>query len=227
MTKIINSILMSILVPISSATAQDAKYTFRIMNVTPNCVMISGKTMVQYDTFDETETIQWLKNDASMVVKPLMDYPLDNQRIWYKGISAKVSSEDEKGPKPDMFWWIKKNMSSSKGSPNGEEVSSWQCYRPLKPWNSIFDAEFDMYGNELIIKLPEVLKEGEGYEFVSFETGQSFGCIKEDQKPLIMITKEMLDSVGFNGKSIRLKVLYHNYYNPPKVVSESMIIRVY
>lgn len=223
MRSIINSILLSLLVSIS-ATAQDAEYTFRIMNVTPNGVMISGKTMVQYDTYNETETIQWLKNDASMVVKPLMDYPLDNQRIWYKGISAKVSSKDKKGQKPDMFWWIKKNMTSSKGSSKGKRTFSWECYRPLCSGNSTFDAEFLMYGNELIIELPEVLKEGEGYEFVSIETGKSFGCMKDDEKPLILITRDMLDSVGFNGKSIRLKVLYHNYYNQPKVVSESMTI---
>ena len=203
MKRIISLLVLNLVVSLFASAQNTNHTTFRIMNVTPNGVKISGKIKKQYDTFNEIDKIQWLTSPASMVVSPLTDMP--NKYVWYKGVSRKMSAGDVDNGTDLLFWWIKFNKSSAKGSIN-------------------FNQEFLMYGNELIIELPEVLKEGEGYEFVSLETGKSFGCKKEDQKPLIMITKDMLDSVGFNGKSIRLKVLYHNYYNQPKVVSESMII---
>ena len=210
MKRLINFIALVLFVS-ANCVAQDANHTFRIMNLTPDGVKISDKIVEQYDCFNETEKITWLKKPSSMIVKPQVDIryvDLENkQRIWYKGVTAKVNSSDKNHEKSDLFWWIKYNKSSSKGN---EEFS--------------FDGEFLMFENELIIEIPEILDKGQGYMFVSLENGKSFYSINEDSKPLIMITRDKLDSIGFNGKAIKLKVLYLNYYNEPKVVSESMTI---
>ena len=207
------SIFAIITVFCSIVSAQSTLNIFRIMNVTPGCVKISGKVVVRYDYFNETEKIEWLNDNANMVVKPLNDYmdKASNQCLWYKGITVKVSASDKYNPeKPNLFWWIKYNRTSTKGN-IGE----------------LFVGEYDMYGDELIVELPQVLKDGQGYGFVSLENEKSFFCEKDDKKPLIRITREMLNSIGFNGDSIALKVYYYNYKNDPELISDSMIIKYY
>lgn len=208
MKKIINvSVLLLMCLNIA---AQNPRHEFRIMHVSPNGVKIADKVMEEYDLFNETQEIKWLKPDASMVVKAQTDIPFTpqggkTQMWWYKGTSLKVRAKDSFGKKNNLFWWIKLNKANAKG-------------------NADFSQKFDMYENELIIELPEVLKKNQGYRFESISNGKSFFSINEDEKPLIKITREFLDSIGFDGDSIVLKVYYYNGHNIPKLISDSMKI---
>lgn len=183
---------------------------FVVVNVTPKGVCISGKVIERKDTIDWNEKITWLKKEnCSMVVMPLNDIKYKDkhgrQQEWLAFTKRTVSAIDGMDEKDNFFWWLVYNTAMTKGGVG-------------------FNNKFYMYEDELVIELPNVLKEGEGYQFVSLFNGKSFYCDYDDEKPLIYITRKMLDSIGFDGKSIRLKVLYINNYNPPKEITDSMII---
>lgn len=189
--------------------AQNPRHEFRIMHVTPNGVKIADKVMKKYDLFNETQEIKWLKSDASMVVKAQTDIPFTpqggkTQMWWYKGTALKVRAKDHFGQKDNLFWWIKLNKANAKG-------------------NADFSQKFDMYENELIIEVPEVLKKGQGYRFESISNGKSFYSRYNNEKPLIMITRNSLDSIDFDGDSIVLRV-YYSDNNIEQLLTDSMII---
>jgi hypothetical protein len=157
----------------------------------------------------------WLRSDANMVVKPLNDI-LPHGKIettWYKGITAKVSATDTLNKEQNLYWWIVLNRTATKGL----HVLDWRRF--------IGDREYHMYEDELIIELQEVLKDGQGHEFVALKNGKSFYCEKDNKRPFIRITRKMLDSIGFNGDSITLKVYYYNYKSDPKLISDSLTIK--
>lgn len=208
----ISIILLLCFVVYANILAQSKENIFEVLNVSPNRVKISNKVAKEEDTFNETENIEWCDKNAIMVVAPIKDVLFKGEIIWYQGVSVKVKALDcgfaENSKRSNLFWWIKYNKSS--------------CKSGADPY--LFRKEYYMFRNELVIELPNVLKEGEGYQFVSLSNGKSFYCDYDDEKPLIYITRKMLDSIGFDGKSIRLKVLYINNYNPPKEITDSMII---
>ena len=56
-------------------------------------------------------------------------------------------------------------------------------------------------------------------------TGRCFYSKNHDKSPLILITRDMLDSVGFDGRSVKLKVYFVNNYDE-NLVTELMVITV-
>ena len=209
MKRIANLFLLCLLIS-ANVAAQDARIEFKIMDVTPNGLKISGKVAERYQIYYSDDELVWLKENASMVVKPQADLHFKdeygNPCIWYKGVTKKISAKDRNNPRePSLFWWLVFNGAISKGG------------------NVDFAEEFTMFEDELIIEIPEVLKENQWYKFESLETGKSFVSEKDEKKPLIRITRQMLDSIGLNGDSVTLKVIYLNHYVKSDV-TDSMII---
>lgn len=192
--------------------AQGLKGKFKVMEVTPNGVMVAGKVVEQYDTLELNGTVVWLKSKAHMNLKSLAN-SFDEMPI-YKGNVYRIycGPEENSLKRLDLFWWIKHYNASYKG--------------PSKSDRNVFDGEHFMYEDSLVIELPEKLSDGEGYEFVSQVNGMSFYSANHEEYPLILITKKMLDSIGCDGEMIKLKVLFINNNNKPRKISDSMIIRI-
>jgi len=204
-------IFLTMLCPPMSAQTGDVP--FMIIQVQPNTVKINGSFAERFQHISSRDTITWESTNDFMIIMPLEDYPYTDiygeQCTWYANVTSQVSAQDETGYKPEFLWWIKYNKSSAKGS----EYS--------------FDNTFYMFDNKLIIQRPYVLKINKGYEFVSLSNGKSFNSANEDSKPLIMITRNKLDSIGFDGESIILRVIHHEINNKidcTTVVAESMRI---
>jgi len=197
--------------------AQNKDVSFMIIRVLPNTVKINGTFAVQSQKITMHDTITWASENDSMIIMPLENYTYidieGKQKTWYANVTSKVSAQDKTGGKQGFFWWIKYNKSSAKGI----EYS--------------FDNEFYMFENKLIIQRPNILEKNEGYEFVSLSNGKSFCSFNEDSEPLIMITMEKLNSIGFDGESIKLRVIHHEIKSDKKgtidyttVVANSMRI---
>lgn len=210
MKKNVSTILINLVICIIASTqsiiasTQNRNDTLKIMDITPNAVEISGVVKKQYDYFNPSEQIEWKTTNAIMKVKAQVDLKYKdskgNDEIWYKSTIRTILAADNKtSNKFSIRWWIRHNPTMSKGN------------------SSIFENTFEMYEDELVIIIPKILEKGEGYRFESVINGKSFYCEKHDEKPLIRITKEMLDSIGFNKKSIELYVWYVNYYDEDKV----------
>lgn len=218
MKRIISAVLTILIVSINASAqkklVQDKELTLKIMDLTPGGVTISGKEKKKYECFKSNEPIEWLKQDAYIVIKipeDITDIDLEGNYITllYAGETPRLCAKDIKDD--NNWFWIFVKGTISKGT-------------IVKNITQYFSRVFDMYEDELIIVLPEVLAEGAWYIFESLENGKSFYCLKEDQKPLIKITREMLDSIDFNGKQIKLRVWYKNGYNPRKAITDCMII---
>lgn len=198
-----------------NVSAQGLKGKFKVMEVTPNGVMVAGKVVERYDTLDGNGAVVWRKSNAHMILKPLADISFKGkEERWscefYKGVLYKVrdiykNSQNHKNKK--LLWWMKRNKSSGKGV------------------NEFSDGELFMYEDELVIELPGRLMSGQGYKFESVSTGRCFYSKNHDKSPLILITRDMLDSVGFDGRSVKLKVYFVNNYDE-NLVTELMVITV-
>ncbi len=198
-----------------NVSAQGLKDKVKVMEVTPNGVMVAGKVVERYDTLDGNGAVVWRKSNAHMILKPLADTSFkEGGEKWpcefYKGVLYKVcniykNSPDYKNRK--LLWWMKRNKSSGKGG----DVN--------------FAGEHFMYEDELVIELPGRLMSGQGYKFESVSTGGCFYSKNHDKSPLILITRDMLDSVGFDGEPVKLKVYFINNY-VEELVPELMVITV-
>lgn len=198
-----------------NVSAQGLKGKFKVMEVTPNGVMVAGKVVERYDTLDGNGAVVWRKSNAHMILKPLADISFKGKEerlscVFYKGVLYKVcniykNSQECKNQK--LLWWMKRNESSSKGG------------------GMIFVGEHFMYEDELVIELPGRLMSGQGYKFESVSTGRCFYSKNHDKSPLILITRDMLDSVGFDGGPVKLKVYFINNYDE-KLVTELMVVTV-
>jgi hypothetical protein len=198
-----------------NVNAQGLKGKFKVMEVTPNGVMVAGKVVERYDTLEGNGAVVWRKSNAHMILKPLADTSFKEKgEKWpcefYKGVLYKVrdiykNSQIHKNEK--LLWWMKRNKSSGKGG------------------DVIFDGEHFMYEDELVIELPGRLMNGQGYKFESVSTGRCFYSKNHDKYPLILITRDMLDSVGFDGEPVKLKVYFINNYDE-KLVTELMVVTV-
>lgn len=197
-----------------NVSAQGLKDKVKVMEVTPNGVMVAGKVVERYDTLEGNGAVVWRKSNAHMILKPLADTSFKEKgEKWpcefYKGVLYKVrdiykNSQIHKNKK--LLWWMKRNKSSDKGVVD-------------------FSGEHFMYGDELVIELPGRLMSGQGYKFESVSTGGCFYSKNHDKSPLILITRDMLDSVGFDGEPVKLKVYFINNYDE-KLETELMVITV-
>ena len=194
--------------------AQETKYDCKVMNVTPNGVKIAGRVVQQYDSIYSGQTVEWLKENAKIEIKPLQNLKYnyiiagkEYDDILYKGVIYTARPLPHRD-KYSLLWWIKFNKAS---------------YKSTKIPDSLFGKEFDMYEDELIIEVPEVLKKGQGYRFESISNGKSFYSRYNNEKPLIMITRNSLDSIDFDGDSIVLRV-YYSDNNIEQLLTDSMII---
>jgi hypothetical protein len=198
-----------------NVNAQGLKSKYKVMEVTPNGVMVAGKVVERYDTLEGNGAVVWRKSNAHMILKPLADTSFKEKgEKWpcefYKGVLYKVrdiykNSQIHKNEK--LLWWMKRNKSSGKGG------------------DVIFDGEHFMYEDELVIELTGRLMSGQGYKFESVSTGGCFNSKNDDKSPLILITRGMLDSVGFDGEPVKLKVYFINNHDK-KLKTESMVITV-
>lgn len=212
MSKSIYLIFLFLLVHMN-VNAQGLKGKFKVMEVTPNGVMVAGKVVERYDTLDGNSAVVWRKSNAHMILKPLANISFKGEEEkwsceFYKGVLYKVRNiYNYKNSQEKLLWWMKRNESSSKGV------------------NEFSDGELFMYEDELVLELPGRLMNGQGYKFESVSTGRCFYSKNHDKYPLILITRDMLDSVGFDGGSVKLKVYFINNYDE-RLVSELMVITV-
>lgn len=212
MSKSIYLVFLSLFVYMN-VNAQGLKDKVKVMEVTPNGVMVAGKVVERYDTLDGNGAVVWRKSNAHMILKPLAD--IFDEMPFYKGCVYRIycGPEENSRERYDLLWWIKYCNTAAKSSKKGNDDGK------------VFDREHFMYGDELVIELPWRLMSGQGYKFESVSTGGCFYSKNHDKYPLILITRDMLDSVGFDGRSVKLKVYFVNNYDE-NLVSELMVITV-
>lgn len=188
---------------------QSRETQFVIVNPPSRTILVNDKTAEVKQIITDKDSITWLSDDANMRIMPLSDYIYEDasghRQTWYKGVVYGISPLPGEKKKNNLFWWIKYNKSSTKGI----ELS--------------FDQTFFMLDDTLTIERPKVLDKGEIFEFVSIDNGRSFCAVNDKTKPLIYITKGMLDSIGFDGKTIMLKVVFHDRIDDT-IFANSMII---
>lgn len=188
---------------------QSKEPQFMIVNIQSQTVLVNEEPAEVKQIITGKDSITWLSDDADMRIMPLSDYIYEDssnhKQTWYKGVVYGISPIPSEKKNNNLFWWIKYNKSSTKGI----EFS--------------FDQIFFMNDDTLIIERPMVLNKDEKFEFVSIENGRSFCAVNDKTKPLIYITKDMLNSIGFDGTTIILKVIFHDRIDAT-IFANSMII---
>lgn len=218
------SLIMGLLMSFT-VTKNENKASFKVVNYNSNLIYVDGKEIALGMTLTPNSQIDFKYTGPHNLFVELLnvgdDYVIEygngnvRKDVWKKGDYRVVYSKKER-KKADLFWWILKNRTSTKGG-------------------GLFgDVEY-VIGEERTFRIEDTIKipAKQYYQFDVIggeNNGKKFLALPDSTDPAIWISRDLLKKHGISLNpniecdSLNVNVIYH-CYGETDTLKKSMIIK--